>query len=226
MTTTVQYNLSQSGEVATLSADVTSGDCPLVASWSQDQWYGPGSDTVYLNPDYSPSSLCAPPRICLTPCLIYAAGDDGFAPAEETFDQSEQWLEFANDKEQMQFWGMSFDLTAAIPKGTLVSSAYLEFRTITDVTAQFTVTSVDDLPEDAPAVNIAIGAKHKSVNGRFVIPLTDLIREVMRDLDDGGALESLSLLIQIRPTGTSGNPVRVASSRHATLLGPRLIVVL
>lgn len=225
---TFKYKLSLSGQVATLNAVPDDVECPMTIAWEQDQFFGHGRNTFHRKPGFIlPNNACGAQKFCLKPSLAYTAENDGFAVAESPFDESKGFLSFIEDPELPQFWAMKFNLTASpIPHDIQWSDAFVLFHKIAgDINAKVAIDNPSVLPDDAPLAVTGDERVAENTGAYARVSLEGILRSALAGLDGSGSITELVIVMQITPSGDSEGEIQVASSRHATLPGPRLVIV-
>lgn len=225
-----QYSLSVTDELGALQLADTGGDCTFAAEWEQDQWFPTSAaETVYLKSGYTrPHTACLSKAICLRPSLIADGDDDGFAAAEDPYDDTKDVLEVVDDPELLQFWQLAFALPAAIPQGRTVRAAYVSFRTIDHVEvldlSTYTVQAIDSLETDAPEGNGGSPAAPTRRMNHLQLNVTGAVKAFLAEAT--ADTSELNLQIGIVTAGETEEIASVASSRHTTISGPKLILIL
>ncbi|WP_437230383.1 hypothetical protein SH661x_001939 [Planctomicrobium sp. SH661] len=222
----ITHTLTHSGLVGTLNF---SCDPCLDVDYICHHVYPMGCNRYWRDTTYTNTTdICLPPYVDLWPSDVYEASNDGFALAEEEFDDTEDYLQFDNDNMERWFWCMTLEPSAtstALAHGTTFRKATLEFRAITaGMSAEIYVSAVETLPTTAPVASESSFTAVSNSAGWWQIDVTSLIRAELLSVAPESTLSSVSLLVEIKPTGTSGDALQVASSRHSTLPGPRIVV--
>jgi len=201
---------------ATVSFQKTSEEgCDLSLQYTQDQYAGQNDFAVIAARPTIPWGFCVPSHVCISNAWRYDGFDDGYAIAGHPFEFEDDFLQYQNNVD-LCAWLISFDFGESPPN--FVSNAYVVVHCLPDYDTERVpchADAVDEYPDLAPDPDEAM---------RFSTLPERKDRQLWINVLDQVSPWSgeKKLLIQIQPL--PGGPVlrRYASSRHATIPGPRL----
>lgn len=227
-----QYSLEVTDQLGVLQLQTAGGDCTFHAEWEQDQWFQePAAETVFIRPEHIvPDGACVSAQICLKPSVTSTAQDEGFALAEDTYDDTEDYLEAIADNEDVYVWQMRFVLPDSIPEGRTIGGAYLSFRIIQGEyilnQLDFDIDSIASLDTTAPDLpsHSGFGQQYKHFMGRIQFEVTNAVQYVVNAATS--PVDEIILRVAVSTSGDTSETFRVATSRHETVPAPRLIIVL